>query len=54
MKLMRDITNPYVIHAKGVLFVLVGALSAVLLFAELPTFKTGALLGVTVWAFCRF
>jgi hypothetical protein len=54
MKLTSDIKNPYFIHAKGALFVLLGALSAGLLFAQLPTFKTGALLGVTVWAFCRF
>ncbi len=54
MKLASDITSPRLIHAKGALFVVIGMLSAALLFAQLPTFKTAALLCITVWAFCRF
>ncbi len=54
MKLMNDLRSPWLIHAKGVLFVLLGVLSAGLLLAQLPTLRTAALLGVTVWAFCRF
>lgn len=54
MKFMNDLKNPWLIHAKGVLFVVLGVLSAGLLLVELPTFRTAALLGVTVWAFCRF
>jgi hypothetical protein len=54
MKLSGDLTSPRLIHAKGVLFVVLGVLSAGLLIAELPTLKTAALLVLTVWAFCRF
>lgn len=54
MKLSRDLTTPWLIHAKGAMFVVIGLLSAGLLIAELPTLKTAALLALTVWAFCRF
>jgi hypothetical protein len=54
MKLSRTLTDPRLIHAKGVLFVVLGVLSAGLLIAELPTLKIAALLALTVWAFCRF
>lgn len=54
MKLLRDIQSPWLIHTKAVLFVALGALSAGLILAELPTLKTAALLTVAVWAFCRF
>ena len=54
MNLMSDIKSPWLIHAKGALFVILGTLSATLIFLQLPTIKTAALLGVTVWAFCRF
>ncbi|HEY1107851.1 MAG TPA: hypothetical protein VGE76_04435 [Opitutaceae bacterium] len=54
MKLTRDLTNPRALHAKGVLFVVLGLLSATLILIQLPTLKTAALLGLTVWAFCRF
>lgn len=54
MKLSRDLTSPRAIHAKGLLFIVLGLLSATLLLVQLPTLKTAALLGVTVWAFCRF
>jgi hypothetical protein len=54
MKLTDDIKTPWLIHTKGVLFVALGGLSAGLLIAEMPTVRTIALLGVTIWAFCRF
>lgn len=54
MKLTGDIKSPWLIHTKGALFVALGLLSAALLIAQLPTLKTVALLGVTIWAFCRF
>ncbi len=54
MKLSRDLTHPSAIHAKGLLFVGLGLVSATLILIQLPTLKTAALLGVTVWAFCRF
>ena len=54
MKITRDIKSPWLMHTKGALFVALGTLSAALLIAQSPTLKTVALLGVTVWAFCRF
>ena len=44
----------YRVRRSMVLFVVLGALSVALLFAQVPTFKTAALLSLTVWAFCRF
>lgn len=54
MKLNADLTTPWLIHAKGVLFVVAGLAAGGLLIAQTPTLRTTALLGVTVWAFCRF
>ena len=54
MKISDDIKTPWLLHAKGALFVLLGTLAAVLLFAEAPTIKTAVLISITVWAFCRF
>ena len=54
MKMTSDIKSPWVIHLKGALFIALGTLSAALLFAQMPTLRTVALLGVTIWAFCRF
>lgn len=54
MKLFRDLKTSWLIHAKGMLFARLGLMAAALLFIQLPTLKTAALLGVTVWAFCRF
>ena len=51
---MGDLTNPKLIYAKGWLFLLCGCMSAGLLLADSPTLKTGLLIGITVWSFCRF
>jgi hypothetical protein len=51
---MRDLTNPSWIKLKGFLFLLVGILASVLLVLEQPTLKTGLLLALAVWCFCRF
>lgn len=54
MNIMGDIKSPWLLQAKGVLFLLLGLFSAGLLFAQVPTLKTVVLLGITIWAFCRF
>lgn len=54
MKLARDLTSPWLIHAKAILFVVLGVGSATLLILAMPTWKTAALLAVSIWAFCRF
>ena len=51
---MKDITHPRWIKLKGLLFLTVGILSALLLIIEHPTFKVALLLALTVWCFCRF
>jgi len=51
---MKDLTNPKVIKAKGVLFLFLGLLSGALLLLEHPSFQVGVLLTVAIWSFCRF
>jgi hypothetical protein len=51
---MKHLTNPKLITVKGCLFLALGLLSAALLCFERPTLKVGLLLGIAVWAFCRF
>jgi len=51
---MKDLTNPVWIKVKGILFLFLGLLSAVLLLMEHPTYKTALLLVLAVWCFCRF
>ncbi len=51
---MRVLTNPKWIAVKAVLFLFLGLLAAVLLFAERPTVKDALLLILAIWAFCRF
>lgn len=54
MKLTADLTSPALIHLKGALFAVIGLTAGGLLLWETPTLRTAALLGLTVWAFCRF
>lgn len=51
---MKDLTNPGMIKLKGILFLLIGAMSAALLVLEQPTLRVGVLLAICVWCFCRF
>ena len=51
---MKNLTSAIWIKAKGILFLLLGLLSATLLFFAHPTLKTGLLMVVAVWSFCRF
>jgi len=51
---MRDLTSAKWIVAKGILFLILGLLSAALLIAGAPNLRAGALLAVAIWAFCRF
>lgn len=50
---MRDLTDVRWIKFKGLLFLLLGSLSAGLLLFQHPEAKLVFLLGVTVWSFCR-
>jgi len=50
---MKDLSDPRWIKLKGVLFLLLGLASAVLLWMEHPTGKVALLLAIVVWSFCR-
>ena len=50
---MRDLESLRAIYAKGALFLVVGVGSVALVVSESPTFKTGLLLAIAVWSFCR-
>lgn len=54
MKWRRNITSASLVHAKGFFFLVLGCIAAALLFAEIPTLKTATLIGMAIWAFCRF
>jgi hypothetical protein len=51
---MKNLTSATWIKTKGSLFLLLGLLSATLLFFEHPSVKTGLLMIVSGWSFCRF
>jgi hypothetical protein len=50
---MRELTSHRFIHAKAVLFLVLGILSAGAIVLSRPTLHVVALLVVTVWAFAR-
>jgi hypothetical protein len=51
---MTDLTSPTLIKAKGIMFLGIAVMSAYLLWADLPTFRTAALVCVLAWASSRF
>ena len=51
---MKDITSPWWIKLKGVLFLVVGIVSSALLVLENPSLKVVVLLAIAIWCFCRF
>lgn len=51
---MGDLKNPRLIWLKGWLFLAIGVVASTLLLLEAPSLKVAALLGLAVWAFCRF
>src|SRR5262245_8919851 len=51
---MKELTSTGWIVAKGVLFAVIAAASAGLLFLEIPTLRGAALLAILTWASCRF
>lgn len=50
---MRDLTDPFWIKFKGILFLFVGMASAVLVFLENPSLRMAVLLAICIWCFCR-
>jgi hypothetical protein len=51
---MKDLSSPALIKLKGILFLLIGMLSAALLILETMTIKVAVLLVIAIWCFCRF
>jgi hypothetical protein len=51
---MKELRSAGWIKIKGVLFLSVAILSAVLLVLEQPTAKVVLLLAISIWCFCRF
>ncbi len=51
---MKNLTDVRWIKLKGMLFLLLGLLSAAFLFFEHPTVSVAFLIVVAVWSFCRF
>jgi len=49
-----DITNSKVLKLKGMLFLLLGFLSAGIILAIVPDWRVILLLTICIWAFCRF
>jgi len=50
---MKDLRNPKLMWLKGALFLVIGIVAAGLIWMELPNLKTGLLLVLAIWAFCR-
>ena len=51
---MKDLSNPFWIKLKGILFLVIGIVCVVLLFLDNPKWQTGVLLAMAIWSFCRF
>lgn len=51
---MKDLSNPFWIKLKGILFLIIGVVAAVLVLLDNPKWQTAILLGLAIWSFCRF
>jgi uncharacterized membrane protein len=51
---MKDLSNPFWIKLKGILFLLIGIVAVVLVFLDNPKWQTAMLLALGIWSFCRF
>lgn len=49
-----NITDPKVLKLKGMLFLVLGLMSAGVLLLNVPDWKILLLLTICIWAFCRF
>jgi len=51
---MKDLTSPFWIKFKGILFLIIGILSSVLLIIDTQSWRVAVMLVITIWCFCRF
>jgi hypothetical protein len=49
----RDLTDPRLMYLKAFLFLVIGIAAGVGILIENLTLRTGFLLGLTIWSFCR-
>ncbi len=50
---MKDLNTRW-IKIKGLLFLVIGAVSATLIILDQPNWRTAVLLALAIWSFCRF
>ncbi|MES2463186.1 MAG: hypothetical protein V4671_21600 [Armatimonadota bacterium] len=53
MNLFRDLTDPRLMYLKAFLFLVIGTAAALGILVENPNLRTGFLLGLAIWSFCR-
>lgn len=51
---MGDLRSPRIIKLKGILFLVIGIVSAAMLVVEHPSWRHALLLAICIWGFCRF
>lgn len=51
---MRDLTSPFWIKFKGILFLIIGILSSALLIIDTQSWRVALMLVIAIWCFCRF
>ena len=51
---MKDLSNPFWIKLKGILFLLIGIVATVMVFVDNLKWQTAILLALAIWSFCRF
>ena len=50
---MRDLESPKLMWLKGILFLVIGVVSALLVWLQTGSLTTALLLVAAIWAFCR-
>ena len=50
---MGDLENPKLMWLKAALLLLIGLIAGALVMVESPHLRTGALLALCIWGFCR-
>ena len=51
---MKDLSSPFWIKLKGILFLLIGIVAATLLLLDNLKWQTALYLALAIWSFCRF
>ena len=54
MNLFQDIRSKGLLHAKGLLFLVIGVIGCGAVLLEVPTLRVAFSVGAGIWGFCRF